>query len=39
MKHNFQGVCGYDPQFLETHDAGASEVGFECPDFDDSGRK
>lgn len=31
------GVTGYDTQFRECYDAGADEVGFERPDFDDSG--
>ena len=31
------GICGYQTQFLETYDARAAEVGFERPDFDDSG--
>jgi len=30
------GTAGYDTQFLECYDAGASEVGFERPDFDDA---
>lgn len=30
------GVTGYETQFLESYDAGAPEVGFECPAFDDS---
>ena len=30
------GMCGYQTQFLETYDCRAPEVGFECPDFDDS---
>ena len=30
------GVCGYQTQFLERYDSGASEVGFERLDFDDS---
>lgn len=30
------GICGYDTQFLERYDSGATEVGFEQPDFDDS---
>ena len=30
------GKTGYDTQFLERYDAGAPEVGFERPDFDDS---
>ncbi len=30
------GVCGYDTQFLERYDSNAPEVGFECPDYDDS---
>ena len=29
------GVTGYDTQFLECYDAGASEVGFEHPGYDD----
>jgi len=29
------GKAGYDTQFLERYDAGAPEVGFERPDFDD----
>ena len=31
------GVCGYQTQFLERYDSRAPEVGFERPDFDDSG--
>lgn len=31
------GIAGYDTQFLERYDAGAPEVGFERPDFDDAG--
>ena len=31
------GTAGYDTQFMERYDAGAPEVGFERPDFDDSG--
>ena len=31
------GVVGYDTQFLESYDSAAPEVGFEQPDFDDSG--
>jgi len=31
------GKVGYDTQYLERYDAGAKEVGFEKPDFDDSG--
>ena len=30
------GVFGYDTQFAEIYDAGAGQVGFEQPDFDDS---
>lgn len=30
------GVTGYETQFLECYDAGAREVGFERPDFDDT---
>ena len=30
------GTAGYDTQFLECYDAGAPEVGFERPDFDDT---
>ena len=30
------GICGYDTQFLEKFDSGASEVGFEQVGFDDS---
>ena len=30
------GVVGYETQFMERYDAGAAEVGFERPDFDDS---
>lgn len=30
------GRAGYDTQFLERYDAGAPEVGFERPEFDDS---
>ena len=30
-------VVGYHTQFMERYDAGAKEVGFERPDFDDSG--
>ena len=30
------GTVGYDTQFMERYDAGAKEVGFERPDFDDS---
>ena len=29
------GICGYDTQFLERYDSGASEVGFEQVGFDD----
>ena len=31
------GIVGYDTQFMERYDASAPEVGFERPDFDDSG--
>ena len=31
------GTVGYDTQFMERYDAGAPEVGFERPDFDDAG--
>ncbi len=31
------GVVGYQTQFMERYDAGAREVGFQAPDFDDSG--
>ncbi len=31
------GICGYDTQFLECYDSRSPEVGFELPDFDDSG--
>lgn len=31
------GIVGYDTQFMERYDAGAAEVGFERPDFDDTG--
>jgi len=30
------GKVGYDTQFMERYDAGAPEVGFERPDFDDA---
>ncbi|MDD3154643.1 MAG: family 78 glycoside hydrolase catalytic domain [Victivallaceae bacterium] len=30
------GISGYDTQFMERYDAGAAEVGFETPLFDDS---
>ena len=30
-------TVGYETQFMERYDAGAKEVGFERPDFDDSG--
>jgi len=30
------GTVGYDTQYMERYDAGAPEVGFERPDFDDS---
>lgn len=30
------GLIGYATQFAECYDSGASEVGFEAPDFDDS---
>ena len=31
------GIVGYDTQFMERYDASAPEVGFERPEFDDSG--
>ena len=31
------GIVGYDTQFLERYDAGATEVGFEQPGFEDAG--
>ncbi len=31
------GIVGYQTQFMERYDAGAPEVGFERPEFDDSG--
>ena len=31
------GTVGYDTQFMERYDAAAPEVGFERPEFDDSG--
>lgn len=31
------GITGYQTQFLECYDAAAPEVGFERPEFDDSG--
>lgn len=31
------GVCGYNTNFLESYDSAAPEVGFEQPDYDDSG--
>ena len=35
--YSAMGIVGYDTQFMERYDAGAAEVGFERPDFDDSG--
>ena len=35
--YSSMGTAGYSTQFLERYDAGAREVGFERPDFDDSG--
>ena len=34
--YSAMGTAGYDTQFLECYDAGAPEVGFERPDYDDS---
>jgi len=34
--YSAMGTAGYDTQFLECYDAGAREVGFERPDFDDA---
>ena len=34
--YSAMGTAGYDTQFLECYDAGAPEVGFERPDFDDA---
>ena len=34
--YSAMGRFGYDTQFAERYDAGAREVGFEQPDFDDS---
>ena len=31
------GTCGYSTHFLESYDSGAPEVGFEQPEYDDSG--
>lgn len=31
------GTCGYDTHFLESYNSAAPEVGFERPDYDDSG--
>ena len=39
MRHagySAMGIAGYDTQFMECYDAGAPEVGFERPDFDDA---
>ena len=34
--YSAMGKAGYDTQYLERYDAGAKEVGFERPDFDDA---